>query len=79
MFKTGDRVKIDERCSVCWWYTKETFTIICAYKEINAYGAREKYILNTIVGNSNSKFGDEIRKLTTKELRKEKILTLEKL
>ena len=74
MFKKGDKVKIDEKCSKYWWYTTETLIIIDMFRTYTpSYVLRQKYILNTIVGNSNSKYEFELRHLNQKELRKEKL------
>ena len=81
MFKKGDKVKIDEKCLKYWWYTTETFNIIDSFVDKSYaphYALRKKYILNTIVGNSNSKYEFELRHLNQKELRKEKILYIER-
>ena len=80
MFKVGDKVKIDEKYSKYWWYNTDTFTIIDKYVDESYHpnsAKRKKYILNTVVGYSNSKFEDDIRHLNAKELRKQKLLYIE--
>jgi len=76
MFNIGDKVKFSDKLSDEWYYTTDTYTIICIFEERYYSYIRTRCILNTIVGRTNTYESHNLRNLNIKEARKEKLKKL---